>query len=85
MTHEELRRKARYGHRAYLYWRDATGGLQWAPYGSEGIKRAILAVGIRGRFCWYDGGGISHIAREFPMMIHLWRCARGAERTGVPH
>jgi hypothetical protein len=71
-----LRRKARYGHRSYLYWHNASGELQFAPYGKSGLKRAILDVGVRGRFFWYNETGVSHIARSFSFMIHLWRCAR---------
>lgn len=71
-----LRRKARYGHRAYLYWWDRRGALQWAMYNKSNIKRAILDVGCRGRFFWYDSAGISNIASSFRYMLHLWRCAR---------
>ena len=76
LTLAEIQRKARYGHRSYLYWTDRTGALQWAPYNQAGIKRAILDVGCNGRFYWFDDAGCSHIARRFGYMIHLWRCAR---------
>ncbi len=76
MTHEELRRRARYGHRCWLYWQNRDGSLGFAPYGRDGIKQAILAVGTKGRFYWYDQHGSSNIARSFSYMIHLWRCAK---------
>lgn len=75
MTHEQLKRKARYGHRAYVYWTDRAGELRHAPYGKPGLKQALLGVGARGRFYWYDAAGNSNIARSLPYMIHLWRCA----------
>lgn len=75
MTHEELRRKARYGHRSYVYWTDHAGSLQWAPYDKAGLKTAILSVGAKGRFYWFDANGNSNIARSLSYMIHLWRCA----------
>lgn len=75
-----LQRRARYGHKQILYWMNAEGALQHAPYSRENIKRAILAVGAKGRFYWLDTSGSSHVARSLRMMIHLWRCApeRGA-------
>lgn len=78
MTHEQLRRKARYGHRAYVYWTAPSGELRFAPYGTPGLKRALLDVGARGRFYWYDSAGNSNVARSLSYMIHLWRCAGGA-------
>jgi hypothetical protein len=75
MTLEELRRKARFGHRAYLYWTDAAGRFQHAAYNRDAIKRAILDVGVRGKFFWFDSAGCSNVARSFAYMVHLWRCA----------
>ena len=79
MNLEALTRKARYGHRQYLYWYDRDGLLQWAYYSRQNIKAAILSVGCRGRFYWLDGSGCTHVARTFRMMIHLWRCAPSLE------
>ena len=75
MTLEELRRKARFGHRSYLYWTAPNGEFRFAPYGKVGLKAALLSVGARGRFYWFDSAGNSNIARSLPYMIHLWRCA----------
>ena len=74
MTMEQLTRKARYGHKSFIYWYDA-GELQFEIYSKAAIKTAILAVGTKGRFYIMDGCGISQIARTFRMMIHYWRCA----------
>lgn len=75
ITLEEIRRKARYGHRAYVYWRDAAGALSFAAYGRAGLKSAILATGSKRPIHWLDGAGCSHIARGLDYKIHLWRCA----------
>ena len=72
-----VQRKARYGHRSYLYWRGADGLIHYALYSHAAIKAAMLAVGCTGKFYWYDHAGTGHIARSYPYMIHLWRCAGG--------
>lgn len=70
-----LRRRARYGHKQIIYWTNAKGDLEHVPYSKDGLKRAILSVGAKGRFYWLDTSGVSHIARSLRFMIHLWRCA----------
>lgn len=75
ITREQLRRKARFGHREYLYWIGRDGQFCHAIYGRDGIKKAILGVGAAGRFFWFDSSGNSHIARSLSVMLHLWRCA----------
>lgn len=72
---DQLRRKARYGHRSYVYWYDADGALSFEPYGRAGIKRALLSVGGKGRFFWIDSAGNSNIVKSLSFAIHLWRCA----------
>ena len=72
---ETLRRKARYGHRSYLYWTSKDGAFHFAPYCKAGIKSALLDVGGKGRFYWFDGAGNSNIAQSLPYMIYIWRCA----------
>lgn len=76
MDREQLRRKARYGHRAWLYWNAPCGAFRFAPYGRAGIKAAMIDVGAKGRFYWFDSAGNSNLARSLSYMIHLWRCAR---------
>lgn len=75
MTHQELRRKARYGHRAYVYWTAPNSEFRYAPYTKAGLKSALLDVGAKGRFYWFDSVGNSNIASSLSYMIHLWRCA----------
>lgn len=75
MTFDALRRKARYGHRSYVYWQDAEGALQFAPYGRAGLKAAILATRSKRPMTWLDSTGCGHIARTLSYKLHLWRCA----------
>jgi hypothetical protein len=74
MTLDQLTRKARYGHKSFVYWHQDEA-ICFEPYSKAAIKRAILAVGIKGRFYIMDSAGVSQIARTFRMMIHFWRCA----------
>jgi hypothetical protein len=75
MDINHLRRKARYGHKAYLYWRSEDGAFCWAPYDPDGIKRAIIGSRHVGRFYWFDEAGNSNIARSLDYQLYLWRCA----------
>lgn len=75
ITFEALERKARYGHRQYIYWFAADGSLEWLSYSRNAIKQAILSVGAKGRFYILDSRGSSHIAKTWRMMVHYWRCA----------
>lgn len=56
---EDAIRKAKYGHKTWLAWRDRQGHLQTARKTPESIKRCLLDVGTQGK--WYlitanDGG-----------------------------
>jgi hypothetical protein len=73
-TLAELERKARFGHRKIIYWQK-DGEIHHCNFNKDGIKKAILSVGINGRWYWLDGSGCSHIVKNFRFGIHLWRCA----------
>jgi hypothetical protein len=75
MTMEALRRKARYGHRSYVYWQTDGGDLRFEPYGRRGLKAGILDTRSRRPLFYIDGTGNSHIARSLSFKLHLWRCA----------
>lgn len=76
MDMNTLVKKARYGHKSYLYWYEADGTLSYGLYNKANWKRAILSVGLHGRVFWLDAStATSNIARTFGYMIHLWRCA----------
>lgn len=73
---ETVQRKARYGHRSYVFWRDGAGVEHFATYNRAGIKAALLAVGAKGRFTFFSPStGTPNLARSLAYMIHLWRCA----------
>jgi hypothetical protein len=43
-------RKARYGRRDWLHWRDRTGQMRVAPATADSIKAALLACGTQKSF-----------------------------------
>ena len=45
----EVKKKARYGHRDWLFWQD-NGQPKAAVKSRDAIKRAMLATGTQGRF-----------------------------------
>ena len=48
MTLQEVKVKARYGHRDWIYWRDRDG-LEFAKkLNSAAVKEAMLATGTKG-------------------------------------
>ncbi|QRM34891.1 hypothetical protein [Microvirga sp. VF16] len=49
-TLQYAQRKARYGHRDWLFWTDRSGSSQCAPKSKESIKKAMLASGTQGRW-----------------------------------
>lgn len=55
--HEIARRKARYGHRPWLHWRDRNNTPHIAIFSSLSIKTAMLAIGTQGNFTCYHGNG----------------------------
>lgn len=50
MTLQEVGRRARYGHRAWVAWEGREGSLLAARASRAAIKAALLATGTRGRF-----------------------------------
>jgi hypothetical protein len=47
---EQAKRKARYGHKDWLIWRDRQGVLHTAVSNYDNFKSAMLATGTQGRF-----------------------------------
>ena len=47
---ELAHRKARYGHKDWLVWKDRAGNWQAALKSPETLKTALLAIGTQGRF-----------------------------------
>lgn len=69
-----LQRRARYGHKAQVYWWDGSE-FNYRPFTRDGIKAAILAVRGRGRWYYIDTSGCSHVVKSLRMGLLLWRNA----------
>ncbi len=79
----EARKRARYGHKVWLVYRRADGSHVIRLYSAAAIKAAMLASGTKGRFWWMSASnGISNVCLSWSFAVHLFRCARGAERHG---
>lgn len=77
------RKKAVHGHKTWLVYRRKDGSHVARIYTAAAIKAALLASGTRGKFWWMAANsGHSNMCRSWSYGIHLWRCARGAERHG---
>ena len=53
--YDEARRKARYGRKSWLWWRDRDGIEHAAAETAESLKAALLASGTKGRFVRFSG------------------------------
>ena len=75
--------KAIKGHRTWLLFQRKDGDYEGWVYSAAGIKAAMLEVGLKGRFYWFDANsGISNVCRSWGYGNHLLRCAKGAELHG---
>jgi hypothetical protein len=74
-------RKAKHGHRAWLFWRDRDRQPHIAVSGAESLKAAMLACGTRRAFTLIDGRGTFH-RMTWPLAIMHWRNARVGQREG---
>lgn len=76
MPLQEAARKARYGHREWVYWTRRDGSGFAAPAGSHSIKAAMLDVGTAGRFLILAAStGVAHLQR-WPDGCRMIRNAR---------
>ncbi len=50
MTFQEVQRKARFGHRDWLFWRGRDGGERFQQRSAQAVKNALLDIGTQGRF-----------------------------------
>lgn len=71
--YQQTERKSRYGRRDWLYWTDREGVAQAEVKSRASIKKALLAIGTKGRF-YLISGGISQIIR-WRIGIIMWRNA----------
>jgi hypothetical protein len=56
MEMSDVKRKARYGRRDWLVWRERDGRDRYEVMTKEAIKAALLAIGTKGRFTMVAGG-----------------------------
>lgn len=50
MTLQEVQKKARFGHRDWVFFRNAEGASHAARFARDSIKAALLATGCSGHF-----------------------------------
>ncbi len=66
-------RKARYGHRDWLLWRDRDGQSHIAPASESSIKTAMLARGTKGDFTLISGSSAVFYRMTWPLALNLFR------------
>ncbi|ADO59894.1 hypothetical protein [Paenibacillus polymyxa] len=47
---QTAKRKARYGHRDWVYWKDENGDEHTEVKSSSSVKKAMISVGSKGRY-----------------------------------
>ena len=61
-AHDPAERKARYGHRDWIVWRDETDTAKTAPRTTEALEQAIQESASRGYFHHYGASsGVSYL------------------------
>jgi hypothetical protein len=74
----EAERKARYGHRDWVVWRDEDNTLRTAPVSVESMKAALLATGSRRHFYLIGANDANtYIYRWWMGVNHLSQLKRG--------
>lgn len=74
------KKKARYGHKSWIVWRDRDGIWNAAVESVETIKAAMLAVGTQGR--WTAVSRIDHVQRWRDGVRILGNARVGAHPNG---
>lgn len=70
------RRRARYGRKSWIVWRDKTERVYAAPCTPEAVKSAMLAMGTQGTFTKYQRGSSSGMIITWSIGAMWLRCAR---------
>jgi hypothetical protein len=71
-------RKARHGHRDWLYWRDRAGQAQIGPATAENLKAAMLACGTQKSFTLIEGNTTRFHKMTWPIAVtHRAHALRG--------
>lgn len=69
-------RKAKHGHRDWLYWKERDGSAKIAPVEAESLKTAMLARGTKGYFTLVAGNSGTFHHMTWPLAICLFRQCR---------
>lgn len=79
-------RKARYGHKDWIIWRERDGREQAAPCTADAIKSALLAVGTQGRFVRLSASTATGASIRWKLGLTMLRnCRRGHDGPAVRH
>lgn len=71
-------RKARYGHRDWLFWRDREGTARIGPADANNFKTAMLACGTQKGFTLIEGSNARFHRMTWPLaVIHRLHALRG--------
>jgi len=72
---QEAQKKARFGHRDWIYWSDKDG-KHAEVRSAESVKRALLAVGTKGFWCLIHANCGTPSRGFFAMGLNLIRQSR---------
>lgn len=85
-AYDAAARKARYGRKDWIVWRDRAGKDHAAPCTAGAIKTALLAVGTRGRFTRLSAGTATGSVVRWPVgLVMLRNCRKGFDGPAVRH
>jgi len=80
---ELAKRKARYGHNDWIYWKDkATGEWHAEKETSASVKRALLAVGTQGYYMLLTASKAWQLMYHWRMGINAFQQLKSYERYG---
>jgi hypothetical protein len=71
-------RKARHGHRDWLYWRDRDGAAKIGPATADNLKSAMLSCGTQKSFTLIEGNNTRFHRMTWPIaVLHRLHALRG--------
>jgi hypothetical protein len=76
LTLQEAQRKARYGRKDWVGYRDRSGAYQAEPRTTASIKRAMLSVGTKGRFTVIEANSGVLLAMSWRIGVTMLRNAK---------
>lgn len=69
-------RKARYGHRNWIYWADREGTMHTAVQNAASLKQALLDTGTQYCFAQIGANNAVHMIISWPIGLNMLRWAR---------